>query len=156
MDLLRARLCPKPVEPVEPVELPFTTLYPIAGSRVRTILRAAFPMAQIKVADKTYKSPTLDEFNTWIIEDCVSQYKYFADWFDCDNFARFLRCAMFKINLSYKTEITMPYCEGDSPSGYHAFNILVDNTDNIFVVEPQDDVIVPYEKSVYKPDFIQL
>ena len=135
---------------------PFTTLKHRSGQHIRNVLRTAFPDAEIKIADKEYSSPTMGEFNRWILRDCTSEYNYFKEYFDCDNFARMLRCAMFKINMSYKTEITMPYCEGDSPEGYHAFNAVVTSNDDVFIVEPQSDEVVPYRESVNKPDFVQL
>jgi endonuclease/exonuclease/phosphatase (EEP) superfamily protein YafD len=120
------------------------------------VLHDAFPDAYIKIADEEYTTTTLDEFNAWIRDDMVSERSYYRGWSDCDNFSRALRCAMFKINREYKTEFTMPYTEGMSPGGYHAFNVFLDSDDNVYVVEPQDDNVVPYHKSVYTPDFIEL
>lgn len=153
--LLCELLCPPPCDD-EPVERPFNKLYARTGDHVKTVLRRTYPSAQIKIADRTYSTVSLKEFDTWIRNDMVSARKYYKEYFDCDNFARWLRCAMFKVNLTYKTEITMLYCEGDAPDGYHAFNIFIDNDDNVYVVEPQDDYVIPYTDSLYKPDFIQL
>lgn len=155
MEFLRALICPPPCED-EPVARPFNMLYPRSGSHIKTVLREAFPEAKIRIADAKYSTVDVAEFNKWIRDDMVSARKYYADHFDCDNFARELRCAMFKINREYKTEITMLYCEGFNPDVYHAFNIFVDDLDNVWVVEPQDDHVVLCEDSKYLPDFIQL
>lgn len=146
-------LCP---EPVQPSERPFDVLHTRTGDHVYTVVRNAYPRAQIKIADAVYSTVSLEEFNKWIRDDMVSDRRYYKNYFDCDNFARWLRCAMFKINLVYKTEITMLYCEGGAPGGYHAFNMFIDDADNLYIVEPQDDHVVPYYDSVYEPDFIQL
>jgi hypothetical protein len=34
--------------------------------------------------------------------------------------------------------------------------MLLDTQDNIYIVEPQDDAVVPADESVYLPDFIFL
>jgi hypothetical protein len=66
------------------------------------------------------------------------------------------RCKIFKIGQSYKTTLTIAYCEGHTDGGYHAYNLLIDNKDEIFIIEPQDDHIVPADNSTYRTDFIQL
>lgn len=142
-------------EPDEPY-CPFEILHHISGNGIYKALHEQYPNAHIRIADTEYATVSLDEFNRWIREDCVSERKYWENWFDCDNFARSLRCSMFKIGREYKTEFTMPYTEGMSPGGYHAFNIFVDPDGNVFVVEPQDDHVIPSSESEYMPDFIQL
>jgi len=155
LSFLRALVCPPPYVD-EPVARPFSALHHRSSSHVRTVVRSKFPGAQIKIADSEYSAVSVTEFNKWIRDDMTSARKYYKNYFDCDNFARWLRCAMFKINLSYKTEITMLYCEGFNPDEYHAFNIFMDDIDNVYVVEPQDDHVVLCEDSEYLPDFIQL
>lgn len=135
---------------------PFDTLYPISGYSIYKTLHAQYPDAHIRIADEEYTTVSLNEFNRWIREDCVSKRKYYKNWFDCDNFARELRCAMFKIGRAYKTEFAMSYTEGMAPGGYHAFNIFVDPDGDVFVVEPQDDHVTHVVRSEYIPDFIQL
>lgn len=155
LTFLRALLCPPPCMD-EPVARPFDVLHPRTGEHIRTVLRAKFPKAQIRIADSEYSTVSVEEFNKWIHDDMVSARKYYSNYFDCDNFARWLRCTMFKINLLHKTEIAMCYTEGMSPGGYHAFNIFVDYFDNVYVVEPQNDHVILCEDSKYLPDFIQL
>lgn len=150
LQLIRSMVCS------DKTPRPFDVLYSRSGDHIRDVLRAAFPHAQIKIADRKYSAPSIEDFNRWIKKDCVSERQYFAEYHDCDNFARALRCAMFKINLFYKTEITMPYCEGDSAEGYHAFNAIVTNDDSVFIAEPQSDEVVPYRESDCVPDFVQL
>lgn len=152
-DILRSWLCP---ESVQPSERPFDMLYYRTGEHIRTVLRSTFPTAQIRIADSEYSTMSLDEFNTWLKNDCVSEKTYYAQHFDCDNFARGIRCNMFRVNQNYKTEFTLCYTEGMSPGGYHAFCIVVTNDDKVLIVEPQTDGVVIADKSSYKPDFIQL
>ena len=156
IDFVRGWICPDTIDTVLPVEHPFTTLCPISGSHIRGILSTAFPDAQIRIADRDYSAPSLAEFTTWLETDDGNIKKYRAEIFDCDDFSNSLRCAMFKVNLCYKTTMTLAYCEGHALQGYHAFNILINNLDAIYVVEPQTDSVLPYRESAYLPEFIQL
>lgn len=151
--ILRAWLC---IEPVQSNEHPFSILHHVSGSHVRDVLCAQYPDAHIRIADAEYSTVSLDEFNTWLKNDCVSEKTYYAQHFDCDNFSREIRCNMFRVNREYKTEFTMAYTEGMSPGGYHAFCIFLDSDDNVLIVEPQTDEVVIADKSSYIPDFIQL
>ena len=150
------RLCDKPAPVPEPH--PFTVLQQRSGQHVRNTLQRQFPGAgiRIKIADAEYSAPALDEFNAWLEEDQLNTRVYHPDWFDCDDFARALRCKMFKIGQGYQTSLTIAYCEGHAPDGYHAYNLLIDNTDAIYIIEPQSDHVVPVAESKYRTDFIQL
>lgn len=155
-DMLRAWLCDKQPEPVEPVERPFYVLYTRTGKHVYIVLHDAFPNAHIRVADAEYSTMSLDEFNKWIKTDDVSTNSYRSEWRDCDDYAHEIKCRILRIGQEYKTTITVAYCEGSSPGGYHAFNILIDNTDKIWVLEPQTDMLTLWDDSTYTPDFIQV
>jgi len=135
---------------------PFTTLQHRSGQHLRSLLLMEYPDVNIRIADSDYSAPTLPDFETWIRADCISERKYYAEWHDCDDFARALRCAAFRVGQSLKTTLTVLYCEGYNPDDYHAFNMFIDDKDRIFIIEPQDDQVVLMEDSTYKPDFIQL
>ena len=119
-------------------------------------LRSQFPDAQIRVADMDMSTPTRAEFEAWLQEDNVSTRTYHPEWFDCDDFARAIRCKMFKIGQNYQTTFAIAYCEGYAPGGYHAYNLLIDNKDDIYIIEPQNDHVVPADENTYRTDFIQL
>jgi hypothetical protein len=116
-----------------------------------------YPDAHIRIADTDYSAPTIDEFNRWIRSDDVSDMSWEKNWRDCDDIARAIRCRAFAIGRAYKTTITVAYCEGHTSTGeYHAFNMFVDDTDKIWVLEPQSDEMTLCSESTYLPDFIQL
>ena len=158
---LRQRLCEYLCNKPEP-EHQFTTLGHRSGRHIRNLLQIQFPNAHIRVADMDISAPTRAEFEAWLQEDNVSTRTYHPEWFDCDDFARAIRYKMFKIGQNYKTTLTVAYCEGyiqgNHPLGkeYHAYNLLIDNTDAIYIIEPQNDRIVPADESTYRTDFIQL
>jgi len=120
------------------------------------VLRKQFSNANIHIADSDYSAPTLNEFEAWLLEDTVNTKAYHPEWYDCDDFARALRCKIFKMGQSYKTTLTVAYCEGYASGEYHAYNLLIDNKDQIYIIEPQNDRCTPVAESKYRTEFIQL
>jgi len=156
INTIRRVLC-KQLCPTEPEPHPFTVLRHRAGKHLGLVLRKQFPNANIHIRDrKEYSTLNLQEFNRWIQNDSISERQYHEDWYDCDNFADDLQCEIRHIARSLKTTLTVMYCEGYAPGGYHAFNLMLDTIDHIFIIEPQDDAVVPVDESNYKPDFIFL
>ncbi|MEA3457767.1 MAG: hypothetical protein U9R21_03725 [Candidatus Thermoplasmatota archaeon] len=137
-------------------EKPFTTLRRRYGRHIRLVLGAQYPNASIRIADSQYDAPLLSEFQAWLKRDNVSELKFHAEHHDCDDYARALRCKMFNIGRSLDTSIAVAYCEGRAGTGYPAFNLLIDDMDAIYIIEPQSDKVVLAVKSKYKPDFIQI
>ena len=152
---IRQRLCEYLCNKPEP-ERPFTELRNRSAPHILQILQKTFPIAIIRIPDMELSEPTRKEFEAWLQNDIISDKTYHRNWFDCDDFARAIRCKMFKIGQNYKTTLTVAYCEGYAPGGYHAYNILIDDTDAVFIIEPQNDRIVPADESAYRTYFIQL
>lgn len=135
---------------------PFDTLHHRRASDIYTIIRAAYAGAYIRISDREYSTVPLVDFKKWLKSDDISDKIYHREWYDCDNFAHGVKCNLYDMGEKYKTEIVLCYCEGNSPVGYHAFNLFIDSADNMFILEPQTDVLTPWHRSEYKPDFIQL
>jgi hypothetical protein len=95
------------------------------------------------------------EFERWLHIDLVNEKIYVAEYHDCDDFSRALRCAIFKWGHDMKTTLTVAYAEGYALDTYHAFNLLIDERDRVWIVEPQSDIITAAGDSEYVPDFIQ-
>ena len=143
---------------------PFTILRHQSWRHFLLVLQKKFPNAMIRIADKYYSAPIKQEFEAWLKSDPTNEHQYHAEWYDCDDFAMALRCAMFQIvhelnaTTTLETTITLAYCEGHVAGvrGRHAFNLLIDDQDRIFIIEPQNDTTMPASESIYIPDFIQL
>jgi hypothetical protein len=152
---LRQQLCKLLCPPEEP-EIPFRTLRHRSGQHIRLVLQKQCPNARLKIRDREYSTLNLEEFNRWIQADCISERQYYADWHDCDDFADAIRCKISQIAHTLQTTLVVLYCEGYVEGGYHAFNMLLDDKDNIYIIEPQNDHVVPEAESTYFPDFIML
>ena len=153
---IRQRICHYLCKKPAPERPTFTTLRHRAGQHIRQKLQVQFPAANIRIADADYSAPTRQEFDAWLLEDQVSTRAYHPEWYDCDDFARALRCKAFQIGQDYKTTLTIAYCEGYTPNGYHAYNLLIDNLDAIYIIEPQNDNVIPIEVCGWRTDFILL
>ena len=138
------------------VQKPFTTLRHRSGQHLRLVLQKQFPNAHIRIPDTDLSAPSLKDVETWLRKDQTSEKKYHAEWYDCEDFAREVRCKMFKIGQGYKTTVTVAYCEGYNPKHYHGYNMLIDDRDHVFIIEPQNDHCVPADQSEYRTDFIEL
>ena len=137
---------------------PFTMLRHRSWRHLLLVLQKQFPNAVIRIADKDYSTPTKQEFEAWLKSNPANEHQYHAEYYDCDDFAEALRCAMFKVGHKLKTTIALAYCEGpvSGVSGRHAFNLLIDEADKLWIMEPQNDSVVPATESAYIPDFVQL
>ena len=138
------------------VPKPFTTLRHRSGQHLRLVLQKQFPNAQIRIPDTNLSTPSLKDVEAWLRKDLTSEKKYQTEWYDCEDFAREIRCKMFKIGQAYKTTIAIAYCEGYTLNGYHGYNMLIDDRDQVYIIEPQNDHCVPVGESEYRTTFIQL
>lgn len=154
MHPIRRLICKHLCDKVENLD-PFTTLQHRSRQYLILILRKQFPNAQIKLRDRVFSAPSLYEFEVWLHNDLGDEEKYNPEWYDCDDFAIALRHEIFKLGKHYKTTLTIAYCEGYDGPEYHGYNLLIDNNDAMYIIEPQDDNIVPANDSAYRTDFIQ-
>lgn len=150
--LLCEYLCEKQQEP----ERPFTHLRLRSSLIVWKRLRRQFPIETIKIRDGNLTAPTKIEFEAWLEKDLGNFKKYHKDWYDCDDYAMELRYKMFKFGHEYQTTFTVAYCEGWLGDEYHAYNLVTDNTDEIYIIEPQNDHLVLASESKYRTEFIQI
>lgn len=138
------------------IQYTFLRLHFRTGHHIRRLLQKQYPDAHIRIRDAMYGLPWKPAFNRWLQKDMISERQYHAEHHDCDDFAHAIQCKIFKIGHTMKTTITVAYCEGHTSEGYHAFNLLIDDNNNIFIIEPQIDMVIAADESTYRPDFIQL
>lgn len=126
------------------------------GDHIGTLLRRQFPGAHLRVADEVYVTPSKEAFAEWLEYDQTNRRVFKPEYSDCDDFARALRCELFKLGRQHKCSFSVAYCEGETPAGYHAYNMLIDSRDMLHIIEPQTDRMMSLAESEYVTDFIQL
>jgi len=110
----------------------------IEYSELLTLLKAEFGMdVAILLSDYHYKLATKKSFEEFLADDNTNNYKYTGDpGIDCDNMAEILagRSAIPKWG-----QVPIGTCWLSKPA--HAINIFVDESKNVYYVEPQNDVL---------------
>jgi hypothetical protein len=98
--------------------------------------------------DRKYWYVSLEDWGKVFADVLLNMPKYTADKFDCEDFALLTTA---KVNERYKLN-TCGIAIGDSPQGYHGFNIFVSEA-GLYYLEPQNGMMYPVtEDSGYKAE----
>jgi hypothetical protein len=105
---------------------------------------------KIKVADGTYTAYALDVLRAFLFTDLANLFKYKKDCFDCDDFA-------FVVLGREREWFGQAEVDGGSTFGFvwgdirksetdtepnpHAINFFVDDSKELWLVEPQNDTV---------------
>jgi len=103
-------------------------------------------LEQLYLWDYRYWYVSLEDWGKVFADVLLNMPKYTAEKFDCEDFA-LLTCA--KVSEKYHLN-TCGIAIGDSPWGYHGFNIFLSEA-GLYYLEPQDGMFYPVtEDSGYK------
>jgi hypothetical protein len=91
-----------------------------------------------KLSDQNYKMVDVDQLQKFLRKDLTSLRKYKKTVHDCDDFSFILMGDVTK----WDSDLAFGIAWGYNPSGtYHAFNIAIDITQQVRIIEPQTDEI---------------
>ena len=123
--------------------------YEITRDDLMSLIRIPYPKVQVFLDDKRYYYVSHEDWGKVIRYALLDSPAYLVDKYDCDNFSNSCRC---RVSSKYKLN-TMGEAVGQSPWGYHAFNLFVSSIDNepkLFILEPQNgDIYTVEEDSGY-------
>ncbi len=85
----------------------------------------------IFLSDPIFKTTSMEEAKRYSEESMVQARSYIKDFHDCDNFSYAL--------TGYWSDSLKSFCFGIAWSKSHAFNIMIDNNKQIWIVEPQSN-----------------
>lgn len=126
----------------------------MSSTQFSTLLKANFPQAELHLWDGWYYYVKHEDWGTVLADVLLGMPKYTKERFDCSNFA--MLCSS-RVSERYKIN-TMGIVVGQSPWGYHGYNLFVSRVDekpSLFILEPQTgDVYTPEEDSGYKPKLV--
>jgi len=115
-------------------------LIPIKKTGSSNVVYLGFP--NIYLTDNKYKLPHINQIKEFLKKDKTDWQKYVKETNDCDNFA---------IQLAGKLNAEFPgFAVGYAQSDKHAFNIFIDNTKTVYLIEPQTDKILKPDKDRYE------
>jgi len=114
-----------------------------------SLIRTPYPKALIFLDDKRYYYVSHEDWGKVIRYALLDMPAYLTEKFDCENTSNVCRC---RVSSKYKLN-TMGEAVGQSPWGYHAFNLFVSSIDGepkLFILEPQNgDIYTVEEDSGY-------
>ena len=97
------------------------------------------------LSDQDYYCPTYDQVKDLLQKTSFERYKYKAETFDCDDFARIL--SAFVIQCSYDMDWPQPWAFGvvfgyfPDLKGHHARNFCYTQDRELILPEPQNDIL---------------
>lgn len=134
--------------------LPKVRFIPQPSSFIVKMLRGHYPSIYIDGPDDSKYHIQFSEVVFEWLQGFEKLRKYVEDVFDCDDYSDWLK-AWFAIE--YKLN-TVGRVKGDSPWGWHAYNIVV-CVDGVYIIEPQVKYMWPVkeaEKLGFKPQRIYI
>jgi len=108
----------------------------ISYSDVLYALSTVFKSASIYISDSKYKTITIDELIRFLKDDDTNEYRYVAEYMDCDNYSFHLMGSIHNVEWG-----ALPFgiIWTTVPNGAHAANCFVDDDMEVWIVEPQKD-----------------
>lgn len=101
--------------------------------------------------DERYYGFSLVDWNKVFFNVLKNMPRYTTDKMDCDNFTLFM---VVRITEKYKSN-GCGIAIGDSPMGYHAWNIFLATGFELFYIEPQTSMVYSVEEdSGYKAHYV--
>jgi len=121
-------------------------------NEVYNILSAEFPNATLLLADNKYRTTTKDELIRFLKWDMTDSWKYVSEFFDCDDFSN----SIFG-SISNPDWGCLPFgiVWAEVPGGGHAINCFISSDREVFIIEPQTDVVMKCPKD-WKPYLIMM
>jgi hypothetical protein len=122
-------------------------------------LTQTFGGIEIKLADAQYRYPSITDVIGFLEWDEHDELEFRVDSRDCDDYALQLMASFRSVNDYKLGNGAFGIAWGDSPVGYHAYNVClchVRNRDMLYIIEPQTDEMFIIHDSGYKTDFIMM
>lgn len=123
----------------------------ITGQQLEALLDRNIPNLMYHfIWDGNYYLPTSEEWQKILQEITATRPSYLEDRFDCENFAMWT-ASMVAQKYQYNS---CGVCIGQSPWGYHGFNIIVPSDAGLLYYEPQTGDFEELDGAGYKADYI--
>jgi hypothetical protein len=98
-------------------------------------LISAFPRAKLYLSDNDYYTCPKETIATFLSEDPTNLEQYTSELFDCDDFS-------FRLMGQFHVKPYASLAFGIAWSEVHAYNVFIDSTGQVYLVEPQTDQIL--------------
>lgn len=133
------------LNPASPSPVTPKSLGTIKGYEVMTALKPYCNSTRIFLSDGFYSTTSMVEGRNYTKLSKINLEKYESNKHDCDNFS-------FALN-GYWSESLYSFCFGIAWSKTHAFNIMIDNTNQIWIIEPQSNNWIKISDALKFPQY---
>jgi len=125
--------------------------YTISRAKLAEILERTYPGIEIHLWDNKFWYISHVDWGK-VIKDVLKNFpEYTTDRFDCENYA--MLCSA-KVSQKYKLN-TCGIAIGDSPIGWHGYNVFLSTGMELYILEPQTALVYhPDENSGYIPRLV--
>ncbi len=134
----------------KPIPAPTVSKW-VDGPGIRRIAKAAVPDSRIYMSDvRQYGLIADEEMARFLREDKTNLERYIVEKYDCDDFTWRLLGALSEGPWA-------SIAAGFAWSNTHAFNVYINDKEQLMVIEPQTDKIMPYASDMpgqYIPIFL--
>jgi len=121
----------------------------ITNTDLKRKLQRLFPSACIHLSDKDYGLASVEDLKRFLKLDPTDKHGYVEVEHDCDDYSYTLLGA----STRWCPDLCFGLVWGVVPGiGLHAFNIYINQTGQVYSVEPQTDKIVPMAKRLEGAD----
>ena len=111
------------------------------NTEIYNLLSKELGTSNVLISDMQLNLTTTNDALRFVQETQVAKHKYIAEGHDCDNFS-------FEL-MGYWSDGLKSFAFGIAWSQDHAFNIMIDSTKKVWIVEPQTNqfIDIPTAKS---------
>ena len=145
----------KKVEDTKGIYISGTELIKLLRLKLKDKTKARF---RYIVADKEYYLPSKRQVQEVIRINRIDSLIYRPEAFDCDDFAYLLKSLFIKLtykNKNRRAPLAIALVYGLLPTP-HAFNILIDDNKDVYIIEPQTDKFTLLENSSIKSIYFMM
>jgi len=107
----------------------------LTGAQVLQILRDRFPEGDIHISDAhSYFACSYDDIAYFLAQDETNRFEYKDQSYDCDDFAA-------RLFGQFSVPGWSDLCIGKMWTEKHALNLMIDEDQKVWFIEPQSDTI---------------
>lgn len=111
----------------------------ITVAEITDVLRQSCSRANIYLSDSVYSTTSIDELMSFLKADDTNEYRYVSEYYDCDDFSFRLMGQIHSVEWGALPFGIVWLTKENNVN--HALNIFIDNEHDMYLIEPQNDVI---------------
>jgi hypothetical protein len=117
----------------------------LKSTKLKKLLDQEIGKCPMLITDESYTLKSKEDIELFLEKDDTDKMDYVSILFDCDDFAIRL-LGSFKVPGWSNTCLGILIIGYENEEDYHALNVFVDLKKDVYIIEPQTDVIYPAKK----------